>query len=114
MRTRRLPRGDRSGAGSARPSVTSASELESDSPSATVSKTGFCREVFSDDGAPSFSRVVGGVLAGFACGWLTFLVVHNRALPDGATLTGLAALVSAPYALNQGRAAVESALKREK
>jgi hypothetical protein len=42
----------------------------------------FVLGVFSDGGAPSFSRVATGVVVGFACGWVTAIVRVTHVLPD--------------------------------
>jgi hypothetical protein len=63
----------------------------------------FVKSVFSEGGEGSYSRVAGGVLIGFTCGWITYLVIKNHAMPD---LTGPAWFVTAAsgglYGLNKG------------
>lgn len=42
----------------------------------------FLREVFSEGGQGSFSRVAQGVIVLSVVGWVWYLVVKNHALPD--------------------------------
>jgi len=61
----------------------------------------YCKLAFSDSGSPSSSRMLSLFHSLVACGTLIYVSVHNHALPDGATLTGLGAFVTAPYAINR-------------
>jgi hypothetical protein len=63
--------------------------------------TKFLREVFSEEGQGSFSRVASGlhVVAGLA--WVSHFVWHTHVLPDAATMAGLSAFVVAPYGANK-------------
>jgi hypothetical protein len=61
--------------------------------------TEFLRGVFSDDdGEPSFSRCATGVLVGFACFWITRIVVKNNVLPD---FTGISCFITVLYGVNR-------------
>jgi hypothetical protein len=69
------------------------------------------REVLSEDGIGSYSRYLGFWTAIFIFGWISYVVVHNHALPVDMTGPGtfLVAGQSA-YAANQAKK-VASALK---
>lgn len=60
----------------------------------------FLREVFSDGGQGSASRVMMGLHAIAAIAWGTHVVVHTHAIPDAVTMAGLTAWTTAPYAIN--------------
>lgn len=57
----------------------------------------FFQGIFSDNGVPSFSRVASAVALGFACGWVTHLVVKNNSLPD---FMGLCMFIGVFYGTN--------------
>lgn len=61
----------------------------------------FWREVFSEGGQGSFSRVASGFHTIGALAWISHYVVHTHALPDALTLGGLASFVIAPYGANK-------------
>jgi len=42
----------------------------------------FIREVFSEDGQGSFSRVIQGFIVLATCGWVTHVVARTHAIPD--------------------------------
>jgi hypothetical protein len=42
----------------------------------------FLREVFSEGGQGSFSRVIQGLIVLSTCGWVTYVVLRTRAIPD--------------------------------
>lgn len=42
----------------------------------------FFREVFSEDGRGSFSRVIQGFIVLMTCSWVTYIVIRTRAIPD--------------------------------
>ncbi len=63
----------------------------------------FWREVFSDEGQGSSSRVLMAVHSLVACAVLVFVVVKNHAIPDALTMGGLGAFVTVPYAVNAAR-----------
>ena len=60
--------------------------------------TKFLAGVFSDGGQPSFSRVATGVALIASIAWVSYLVIHNKTLPD---FYGIAMFISVPYALNR-------------
>jgi len=63
----------------------------------------FWTAVFSDGGIPSWSRIASGAIVAFGLGWISFLVIANRAMPD---LSGIALLIGTPYGINvAGKAA---------
>lgn len=68
----------------------------------------FLREVFSEDGQGSASRVMMAFHACFVGVWGTLFVHHAHAIPDAVTMSGLTAFVAAPYALNKAHAAITS------
>lgn len=68
----------------------------------------FFREVFSEDGEGSASRVMMLVHGLAGIGWITHVVVHSHTVPDAATLAGVTAFSSAPYAINKFHAGVAS------
>lgn len=43
---------------------------------------GFIKNVFSDDGTPSYGRFGAGVVLFSTVAWITYLVVKNHAMPD--------------------------------
>ena len=61
----------------------------------------YVKLAFSDGGSPSSSRILSLLHSLVACGTLIYVSIHNHALPDGTTLTGLGAFVTAPYAINR-------------
>jgi len=66
------------------------------------------REVFSEDGQGSFSRLASGFHTVGALGWITHFVVHTHTLPDPGTVAGLAAFVTAPYASGKISSAISA------
>lgn len=60
----------------------------------------FLREVFSDGGQGSASRVMMGFHAFVGAAGFGHVVYHTHAIPDAVTMAGLTAFVTAPYALN--------------
>lgn len=42
----------------------------------------FFKEVFSEDGRGSFSRVIQGFIVVMTCLWVTYVVLRTRAIPD--------------------------------
>lgn len=42
----------------------------------------FFREVFSEDGRGSFSRVIQGFIVVMTCSWVSYVVLRTRAIPD--------------------------------
>lgn len=68
----------------------------------------FLREVFSDGGQGSASRVMmafHGVIGG-AC--LLHVAFHTHALPDAVSVAGITGFVTAPYALNAAKNAISA------
>lgn len=65
----------------------------------------YLKQVFSDNGSPSASRLLTLLHSLVCCGCLIFIVAKNHALPDGMTLTGLGAFATAPYAINRATTA---------
>lgn len=66
----------------------------------------FQKSVFSEPtGEGSASRVLTGICVAVSCGCLIHVVQHTHAIPDALTMGGLAAFATAPYALNQAKAA---------
>lgn len=69
-------------------------------------KAGFWRGVFSEsDGTPSFSRVATSVIVGFACFWITYLVVKNHGFPE---FMGVGGFVTVLYGTNKLSGALSS------
>jgi hypothetical protein len=60
----------------------------------------FLREVFSDGGQGSASRVMMAFHAAVGAGAIGHVVYHTHAIPDAVTMAGVTAFVTAPYALN--------------
>jgi hypothetical protein len=51
--------------------------------SETIKKfVAFIREVFSENGTGSFARVIQGFIVLMTCGWVSYVVVRTRAIPD--------------------------------
>jgi hypothetical protein len=62
----------------------------------------FWKQVFSDNGAPSASRILTLLHSGCVIGLLANFSYHNHgAIPDLATLGGLAAFATTHYAVNR-------------
>lgn len=62
-------------------------------------KKPFWKWVFCEsDGTPSFSRICTGVLVGFACGWITSIVIRTASFPE---MGGLAMLIGVLYGANK-------------
>jgi hypothetical protein len=71
----------------------------------------FLKRVLSDGDQPSASRVMSVIIVLFACGWVSYLVKVNHALP---AFDGLALLIGTPYGLNvlsKSASTVASAMK---
>lgn len=68
----------------------------------------FWREVFSEGGQGSFSRVASGFHTAGALAWISHFVMHTHSLPDATTLTGLAAFVISPYGASKVSGAISS------
>jgi hypothetical protein len=67
----------------------------------------FIRQIFSeDDGTGSASRVLMVLHSIAAIAWGSHVVYHTHALPDAASLSGVTAFLTAPYAVNKMHAAV--------
>ena len=66
------------------------------------------REVFSDGGQGSASRVMLFLHSMAAIGWGSHFVYHTHTIPDVTTLGGLAAFAVAPYAANKTAEAISS------
>jgi hypothetical protein len=66
----------------------------------------FLREVFSEDGQGSASRVLMVLHAVAAVVWGSHVVYHTHALPDAVSLAGVTAFTVAPYAVNKMHSAV--------
>jgi hypothetical protein len=67
---------------------------------------GFLREVFSDSGTGSASRVMTAVHVITACGCLGYVTYHNHAVPDVLTTGGLGAFATVHYAVNAAKNAI--------
>lgn len=65
----------------------------------------YWKQVFSDNGSPSASRLLTLLHSIVGCGCLILVVIKNHAMPDGMTLTGLGAFITAPYAINRATTA---------
>jgi hypothetical protein len=63
----------------------------------------FLREVFSDGGQGSASRVMMGFHALIGGGAIAHVVYHTHALPDAVSVAGITAFVVAPYGLNAAK-----------
>jgi len=68
----------------------------------------FLREVFSDGGQGSASRVMMGFHALIGGGSVLHVVYHTHALPDAVSMAGITAFVVAPYGLNVAKNAISS------
>jgi hypothetical protein len=69
---------------------------------------GWVRQVFSENGQGSWSRVQSAMHMVGCMGWVTHFVVHTHTLPDAMTLTGLTAFVTAPYAAGKAAGALST------
>jgi hypothetical protein len=65
----------------------------------------FWREVFSENGSGSSSRVLMGIHALAGIAWVSYHVVAvpGHPLPDAATMMGIGGFVSLPYGINAAR-----------
>lgn len=62
-------------------------------------KRPFWKWVFCEsDGTPSFARISTGVLVGFACGWITSIVIRTKSFPE---MGGLVMLIGVLYGANK-------------
>ena len=68
----------------------------------------FLREVFSDGGTGSASRVMTGVHTVTACVCLGFVVHKSGVIPDALTLGGLGAFSTIHYAVNAAKNAISA------
>ena len=60
--------------------------------------TKFIQQLFSESGEASFSRLGAFIALAFACGWITYLVLHTHLLPS---LEGLTFFIAALYGLGK-------------
>src|SRR5271170_6782211 len=67
------------------------------------------REVLSENGYGSYSRVSGMLVVLFTLGWVTYLVAHNHAFPDMSGPTAFLAGGQTQYAANQIKNVVSAA-----
>jgi hypothetical protein len=58
----------------------------------------FLQQLLSESGEASFGRLGALVALGFACGWITYLVLHTHVLPS---LEGLTFFIAALYGLGK-------------
>jgi hypothetical protein len=63
----------------------------------------FLHATFSEQGTPSYARVISGFIAFMVCVWVSYIVYKTTALPD---LSGAALLTGAAYGLNQVKGVV--------
>jgi len=68
----------------------------------------FLREVFSDNGQGSASRVMMGFHALVGGAAILHVVAHTHALPDAVSMAGVTAFVVAPYSLNVAKSVMTS------
>jgi hypothetical protein len=68
----------------------------------------FWREVFSDGGSGSASRVLTAVHVVTACWCLGYVTHHNHVLPDAVTMGGLGAFSTIHYMVNATKNAITS------
>ena len=68
----------------------------------------FLREVFSDGGQGSTSRVLTAVHTIIGCGCLGYVVHKTGTIPDAVTLAGLGAFTTVHYAVNAAKNAITS------
>lgn len=62
----------------------------------------FLKEVFSEDGQGSFSRVASGFIVLATCGWVTYVVARTHSIPDLAGPSGFIGVGSVGhYATNK-------------
>lgn len=73
----------------------------------------FGKEVLSENGVGSYSRIASCIITLFTCGWITYLVIVTRALPDlgGATLF-VSGGVGVHYGVNKMQG-IAGALKKD-
>jgi hypothetical protein len=64
----------------------------------------FLHDLFSESGEASFSRLGAFVALVFACGWITYLVLHTHILPS---LEGLTLFIAALYGLGKANETLE-------
>jgi hypothetical protein len=72
------------------------------------SATCLFREALTENGKGSYSRLTGSAIVFFTLGWITYLVIRNKALPDlgGASLF-ISVGAGTHYAINQVTAAIK-------
>lgn len=71
----------------------------------------FLAGVFSEPApvsSPSASRLIMGLFAVAAVGWVTYMVYTTKTIPD---LWHIAGFVSSPYAINQGKATLADIMR---
>lgn len=66
----------------------------------------FLREVFSEEGQGSASRVMMAYHALIGSIAVLHVAIHGHILPDAVTMAGVTAFVSAPYAINKMGSAI--------
>jgi hypothetical protein len=74
----------------------------------------FIKNVFSDNGIPSSSRILAATHSLAAVFALLFYVVKTHSMPDGTALGGLGAFATSPYLVNKAGSAIESFSKKDK
>ncbi len=67
----------------------------------------FLQQLFSESGQASFSRLGAFVALGFACGWITYLVLRTHILPS---LEGLTFFIAALYGLGKANETLQRLL----
>lgn len=67
------------------------------------------REVLSENGTGSYSRVSGMLIVVATISWVTYLVIHNHAMPDMGGPTAFIAGGQTQYAANQIKNVVAAA-----
>jgi hypothetical protein len=61
----------------------------------------FLKEVFSEDGQGSFSRIASGFIVLATCGWVTYVVARTRTIPDLSGPSLFLGTGAAHYGLNK-------------
>ena len=67
----------------------------------------FLQQLFSESGEASFSRLGAFLALSFACGWVTYLVLHTHVLPS---LEGLTLFIAALYGLGKANETLQRIL----
>jgi len=68
----------------------------------------YLRQLFSESGEASFSRLGSSLALCFACGWVTYIVWRTRALPG---LEGLTLFIGTLYGLGKAGETIQRAVK---